>query len=127
MSIFRRSFFDVFRFDISIIILYLYHIILKPKKMTQIDKKATYAAVGFVALILILSFALMSLAGDVNVVSVYDKIPSHGNVSKEKGDIIKYVPWALVVASEAMPFLPNKAQGVLHAIIRAVKSFFIRK
>lgn len=95
--------------------------------MTQIGKKATYAVAGVVALILIISFALMSLAGDVNVVSIYDKIPSPGNVPKEKEDILKYAPWALVIASEAMPFLPTKAQGVLHAIIRAVKSIFIRK
>lgn len=95
--------------------------------MTQIDKKATYAVAGVVALILIISFTLMSLAGDVNVVSIYDKIPSPGNVSKEKGDILKYAPWALVIASEAMPFLPTKAQGVLHAIIRTIKSIFIRK
>lgn len=95
--------------------------------MTQIDRKATYAAAGLIALILILSFALMSLAGDINVVSVYEKIPSPVNVPMEKGDILKYAPWALVVASEAMPFLPTKAQGVLHAIIRAVKSIFIRK
>ena len=117
----------MFRFVISIFITYLYRIILELKKMTQIDRKATYAVVGIVALILILSFALMSLASDVNVVSIYDQVSSTGSVAKDEGDILKYAPWALVIASEAMPFLPTKAQGVLHAIIRAVKSIFIRK